>query len=38
MKNFFRRIKDAIVSVWDGLRFAALLWKEGKDGRDENGI
>lgn len=32
MKKFFKRIGGAIVSVWDGIRFAVILWKEGKDG------
>lgn len=37
MKKFFKRMRDAFVSLWDGIRFAVILWKEGKDG-DENGI
>lgn len=37
MKNFFRKLGGAIVSLWDGIRFAAILWKGGEtDGREED--
>lgn len=38
VKKFFKKIRDVIVSAWDGIRFAVILWKEGKDGRGEDGV
>lgn len=35
MKSFFKKIGGALVSLWDGIRFAAILWKGGgSDGED----
>lgn len=47
MKSIFKSIRSAFVSLWDGLVFISILWrdsrrpregKEGEDGRNENGV
>ena len=39
MRKFLRKLGEGIVSLYDGIRFAAILWKGGEtDGRNENGI
>ena len=39
MRKFLRKLGEGLISLWDGIRFAAILWKGGdSDGRDENGL
>lgn len=39
MRKFLRKLREGLISLWDGIRFAAILWKGGgADGRDENGL
>lgn len=38
MKAFFKKIGISLVSLWDGIRFAVLLWKEADRDGDENGV
>lgn len=39
MKAFFKKLGGAIVSLWDGIRYLPILWREGgDDDGDENGV
>lgn len=35
MKKMHQRLGGWIVSLWDGLRFAFILWKEGKTNEND---
>lgn len=38
MRKFFKRLREGLRSLWDGIRFAAILWKGGGTDGDENGV